>query len=234
MTKPADLTSKTWNKLKGVTVPKTGFGQKLDAYQAAKKKTEVLATRNLAAYGDAADALQAVGKHIPEAEKKCNKTLHKDTLKTLEEYKTVLKDEGEKLHNEFAKYQGYVDKYKHIREVCGKELAVIEKQMDAVAKSLVAAVKKSVSESKLPEAAKEAKAGVDELQKIQKLADDSLAKPRVPGPAIETPHADDRPDASVFTALIDKQKEIIAIRTLAEREVMQVIQDAMPKGGTKN
>ena len=29
--KPTDLASKAWNKLKELTVPKTGFGDKLDA-----------------------------------------------------------------------------------------------------------------------------------------------------------------------------------------------------------
>lgn len=227
--KPTDLTRKGWNKLKGLTVPKTGFGEKLDAYETARAKTEALATRSIAAFNAAADALQAIIKHIPEAQKKCNKTLHKETIEILAAYKPLAEKEGAALHNKFAVYQGYVDKYKHVREVCGKELAAIEKQLDATAKTLIADAKKAIAAAKYVDAGKEIKAGLVELQKLQKAADDSLAKPRVPGPAVETPHADDRPDASVFTALIDKQKDIIATRTEAERELNALFEEAKSK-----
>lgn len=233
MAKPTDLTSKTWNKLKGLTVPKTGFGGKLDLYQAAKKKTEDLPTRNLSAFKAAADALDAVTKHIPVAEGKCNKKLHKDTLDTLAAYKPVIDKEGMELNAAFTKYQGYIDKYKHIREVCGKELAVIEKQMDTAVKAQIADVKKLIAAGKRDDAVKHAKEAQAELQNIQKLADESLAKPRIPGPAIETPHADDRPDASVFTALIDKQKEIIGTRTDGEHQLAELLKAAMPKAPVK-
>ena len=233
-TKPTDLTSKTWNKVKGLTVPKTGLGAKLDAYQAAKTKTEQLQTRNLAAFSAAADALQAITKHLPEAEKKCNKTLHKDTITALAAYKPLIATEGAELHNAFVKYQGYVDKYKHLREVCGKEMAVIERQMEAAAKSAIDEVTKSISENDLPEAIKQAKAAKEELAKIQTLANESIAKPRVPGPAIETPHADDRPDASVFTALINKQNDIIGIRTNAEHKLTDLLKHALPKATVNN
>ncbi len=141
----------------------------------------------------------------------------------------MVNKEGEKLHTAFVTYQGYVDQYKNVRVVCGKELAAIEQQMDATGKSVLAAVKKSISEGKLTDAAAHAKDGLAELEKIQKLADASLAKPRVPGPANEAPHVDDRPDDSAFTALINKQKEIIGIRSDAEHQVAAAIKEAMPK-----
>jgi hypothetical protein len=221
--KPTDLTRKTWNKLKGLTVPKTGFGDKLDAYQIAKKKTEELATRSISSFKVAADTLQAIIKHIPEAQKKCNKTLHKETIEALAAYKPLAEKEGGELHKNFATYQGYVDKFKHVREVCGQELAQLEKQMKATAESAIAAVKKLVSEGKREDALKHAKDSVADLRKIQERADDSLAKPRVPPPAVESPHKDDRPDASVFTALIEKQNEIIGIRKHAEGELAALV-----------
>ena len=232
MAKPTDLTSKTWNKVKGLTVPKTGFGEKLDAYQAAKRKTEDLPTRNLKAFDTAAKALGDITKHIPVAQQKCNKTLHKDTIEALGAYKALVDKEGGELHSAAVKYQGYIDKYKDLRAVCGQELAAIETRMDNAAKKVVADAKREIAAGHLAEAGKQIKAGTAQLQQIQQEANDSLQKPRVPGPAVETPHADDRPDASVFTALINKQQDIIAVRTEAEHELATLLKDAVAKAKT--
>lgn len=216
MAKPTDLTRKAWDKVKGLTVPKTGLGDKLDAYQAARKKTVDLPTRNLAAFKAAAAALDAVTKHIPVAQGKCNKTLHKDTIEALASYKGLIDKEGIALSGEFTKYQGYIDKYKHLRDVCAKEMKQIRVTLDALVAKAVPAAKAAAAAGKAAEADKLVKATQAELLKLQKMADDSIAKPRVPGPAAETPHADDRPDMSVFTALITAQTEIIAVRKQAE------------------
>lgn len=219
MAKPTDLTRKSWDKAKELTVPKTGFGDKLDAYRAARKKTEDLPTRNLAAFKAAATALDAVTKHVPVALGKCNKTLHKSTIEALGAYKGLIDKEGLALSSEFTKYQGYVDKYKNLRDVCGKEMKQIRAKLDALVAKTVPGAKAGAAAGKADVVEKLVNATKAELTKIQKEADDSIAKPRIPGPAAETPHADDRPDASVFTALITAQSDIIAVRKKAEGDL---------------
>ena len=223
---PKDLTNASWKKVKGLTVPETGFGKVLDAYQAARKKTIDLPTRNVASFGAAATALTAITKAVPAAVAKCNKTLHKDTIAALGAYANLVKEEGLTLSKEATKYQGYVDMYKHKREVCGKELSAIKKSLDELGVKALGEVKKLMgsSDKKAHELAEKlVEKTKAELTKLQHDADTSLAKPRVPGPAAETPHADDRPDASVFTALIDKQKEIIGDRTHIERALDEAL-----------
>src|SRR6201999_4401622 len=96
MAKPTDLTRKGWAKIKGLTVPKTGFGEKLEAYEKAKGKVlaTALAARNRPNSAAAAGALKPVEHQIPDAIKKCNKTLHKDTIAALEAYKGLVTKEG--------------------------------------------------------------------------------------------------------------------------------------------
>ena len=232
MAKPTDLTRKTWNKVKELTVPKTGFGDKLDAYAAARKKTQDLPTRNLAAFKAAATALDDVTKHIAVAQGKCNKTLHKATLEALAAYKGLIDKEGIALSGEFIKYQGHVDKYKNLREVCGKEMKQIKATLDALSTKVLTAAKAGATAGKVAEVDKLVKGTQGELDKLQNAADASLAKPRVPAAAAETPHGDDRPGPAVFTALITLQTDIIALRKHTEAELAKALVDAKakPKG----
>ncbi|MEO7151923.1 MAG: hypothetical protein ABIX46_09485 [Burkholderiaceae bacterium] len=62
---PTDLTGRGWDKLKEVTVPKTGFGDKLTAHDKARKVTQSLGPRNLASFKTAATALKGVSHCAP-------------------------------------------------------------------------------------------------------------------------------------------------------------------------
>lgn len=231
MAKPTDLTRKSWDKAKELTVPKTGFGDKLNAYQEARKKTEALTTRNLVTYNAAAAALDAVTKHIPLAVAKCNKTLHKSTIEALGAYKGLIDKEGVALQKDILEYRGYINKYKKLREDCGKEMKEIRAKLDALIAKTVPGAKAGAAAGKAEVVQKLVTATKAELTKLQKEADDSIAKPRVPGPQIETPHADDRPDMSVFTALITAQNEIIAVRKKAEADLDAALAAAQKKKG---
>ena len=150
--KPTDLTSKSWNKLKELTVPKTGFGDKLDAYEKARKVTEVLGTRKLATFKAAGAALDVAVKHIPTAQAKCNKTLHKDTIAALEAYKALFAAEGLVLNKEAMKYQGNIDRTLDRLKVCEASMKVHEQTMTALVKASVDKVTNAVTAKKTVDA----------------------------------------------------------------------------------
>lgn len=210
--KPTDLTSKTWNKVKGLTVPKTGLGEKLDAYQEAKKKTEALQTRNLAAFKAAADALAAVRKHLPEAEKKCNKTLHKDTLEALAAYKGLLNAEGQTLSAASTKYMGYLDIWKHKREKSLKVLPDLMKRMTDNAKMAIKVGRDSANAGKTNDAKAAHADGMIQLKKDYDACIESIETWRVPPRAEEQPHVDDRPTGA-FGPLVKLSQDVEALRT---------------------
>ena len=205
--KPTDLTSKTWNKLKEVTVPKTGFGAKLDLFVAAKNDTEVLRTRNLAAYKKAADALDDVIKHIPVAKAKCNKLLHKSTISLLGSYETLLDAEDTALKKKATDYQGYIDTALELRATCAKEMTAHKLEMEKTGKDLLEAVNAAIAEKKLVDAAQLVKEGMAELDQIRVAANASLEKPRTAGDALAEKKASaDDLGSDGFTRLIKMQE----------------------------
>ena len=227
---PADLTSKTWNKLKEVTVPKTGFGAKLDDFLEAKKETEVLRTRNLAAYTKAADALDKVIKHIAVAKGKCNKLLHKSTIGLLGAYETLLDAEDVALKKKTADYQGYIDTALELRATCATEMKAHKLAMAKAGKDLLDAVNAAIAQKKLVDAAQLVKAGMAELDRIRIAANASLEKPRTAGDALAEKKASaDDLGSEGFTALIKMQESIIAERKEAEMALTQALKDALPK-----
>lgn len=230
--KPTDLTSKSWNKLKEMTVPKTGFGDKLDAYAKAKKVTEVLTTRKLASFSLAATALGDITKHIAVAQGKCNKTLHKDTIAALEAYKPLIATESGALNAEFVTYQGYIDNFNRRGEVALKEMTAHKQHMTTLTKASVDAVKKALLAKDFVTASQSITGGLAALKKAQDATNLSLEKWREPILHAVAAHADDRGDDSRFQTLIGMQKNITDMRAIAETALAtsaQALESAMPK-----
>jgi len=207
--KPTDLTSKTWNKLKAVTVPKTGFGAKLDAYAAAKKKADEGFTRSLGTFKAAEDAIAAVIDHIPDAQKKCNKLLHKDTIALLAAYKPLMEKEGTELKKDIATYQGYFDAWVKKRQVGLKQLPILMKQMTDRGDGSVTAVRKAILSGKPDLAAQVRKAALAQLEKDYDACIVSIKTWREPPPKAEQPHMDDRGQHdALFNALVQLSNDV--------------------------
>ncbi len=229
--KPTDLTSAAWNKLKEVTVPKTGFGAKLDAYDVAKKKTEALTTRNLQTFGLAAVALGNITKHIPDAQKKCNKTLHKDTIAALEAYKPLIAAESTALNKAFIKYQGNIDRTLQRLTVCEAAMKVHKQTMTALVKSSVDSVTNAVAAKKKIDAVQLVKSGLTALRAEQDKTNTTLEKWREPVLHADAAHVDDRPDDAAFQRIIKMQKEISDMRANADNDLakaLKTLSDALP------
>lgn len=229
---PTDLSSKSWNKLKELTVPKTGFGGKLDAYDVAKKKTEVLQTRNLASFGAAATALGNITKHIPDAQKKCNKTLHKDTIAALEAYKPLIAAESTALNKAFIKYQGNIDRTLERLKVCEAAMKVHKQTMTALVKGSLANVAHAVTAKKGPDVVQAVKSGLAALRAEQDKTNATLEKWREPVLHADAAHADDRPDDAAFQRIIKLQKEISDMRANADgdlAEALKKVAQALPE-----
>ena len=226
--KPTDLSSKAWNKLKELTVPKTGFGDKLDAYATARKVPEVLQTRKLATYSLAAVALGNITKHIPTAVGKCNKTLHKDTIAALEAYKPLIVAEGTALNKEVIKYQGYIDRTFQRLAVCEPAMKVHKQTMTALVKSSLDNVDNAIAAKKSVDALQLVKTGVAALKAEQDKTNTTLEQWREPVLATEAAHADDRPDDSAFQRIIAMQKSITDMRANAENDLATKLKAALP------
>lgn len=137
------LTYSWWDKNKGATVPKTGLGAALKAYESAKGKitdkcsVEVLKT--------AREKLYEVNETAAAAIKKCNKTLHKETIEALERFDGVVKKEAEPLIKDIGDLEAELmklDEYeKHFYPLAQKA----KKEFDAVAMGVEAAMKKAVA-----------------------------------------------------------------------------------------
>ncbi len=225
--KPTDLTSKSWNKLKELTVPKTGFGDKLDAYEKARKVTEVLATRKLATFKAAGTALDLAVKHIPTAQAKCNKTLHKDTIAALEAYKALFTAEGLVLNKEAMKYQGNIDRTLDRLKVCEAAMKVHEQTMTALVKASVDKVSNAITAKKTVDALQFVKIGVAALKAQQNTTNTTLEKWREPVEHKDAAHMDDRPDDSAFQRIIATQKRITDMRADAETTMAAKLKTAL-------
>lgn len=230
-TKPADLTSKTWNKLKELTVPKTGFGAKLDAFLLAKKDTELLRTRNLAAYQAATTALDAAQRHVAVAQGKCNKVLHKATIKLLDVYDTMLATEEADLKRRINDYNGYIAEAMALRKTCATEMAAHKVTMENTGKQLVTAIKAALAKNNKVMAGEIAQKGLAQLNKLQAAANESLQKPRTANdrPAEEKASPDDLGGADGFTKLIKMQEEVIGIRKHYETKISDAMAAALGK-----
>ena len=226
--KPTDLSSKSWNKLKELTVPKTGFGDKLDAYDKAKKVTEVLQTRNLATFGLAATALGNITKHIATAQGKCNKTLHKDTIAALEAYKPLIATESTELNKAFIKYQGNIDRTLQRLTVCEAAMKVHKQTMTALVKSSVDKLVDAIAAKKTVDALQFAKTGLAALKAEQDKTNTTLEKWREPVEHKDAAHVDDRPDDSAFQRIIATQKSITDMRANAETDIATKLKAALP------
>jgi hypothetical protein len=91
-----------WKKNQPTTLPKTGLGQALRAFEEARAKA--LPTEEVTAipdrvdlYADAIDKLHAIGPAVATAMAKCNKTLHGTCLKVLAKYPNVIVKEDQAL-----------------------------------------------------------------------------------------------------------------------------------------
>jgi hypothetical protein len=218
--KPTDLTRKTWDKVKELTVPKTGLGAKLDEYQTAREKTEALPTRNSKAYKDAAAALVAVKKHLPEAEKKCNKTLHKNTIAALAAYKGLLDAEGVKLAAAETKYQNYREVWIEKRKKSLKELPDLMKRMADNAKMAIKIGRDAANAGKADDATAAHADGLKQLKEDYEACIKSVETWRVPPPAVEQPHVDDRLD--VFGPLVKLSNDVETVRTQLDSALKKV------------
>lgn len=229
---PTDLTRRGWDKLKELTVPKTGFGDKLDAYDKARRSTQVLMTRNLATFKAAATALDVAVKHIPTAQAKCNKTLHKDTIAALAAYKPLFTAEGLALNQAAMKYQGNIDRTLDRLKVCEAAMKVHKQTMTALVKGCLANVNHAVANKKGPDVAQAVKAGLATLRAEQDKTNTTLEKWREPVEHKDAAHVDDRPDDAAFQRIIAMQKSITDMRANADTDLaaaLKTMADKLPE-----
>jgi ATP-dependent exoDNAse (exonuclease V) alpha subunit len=215
---PTDLTNKSWQKLKQFGVGKTGFGDKLDAYATAKGTLSDLQKRNLATYDTVATVLHGITDAIPAAVKKCNKTLHKDTITALEAYKGLVAKEGSELLKEKQHYIVNRDDWIDRRRVSMKTLGLIHKAMENEEKNAAKLIGEYVKGGKRQDAITVVNDTLKKLTAMQNQANVSCETWRVPKAMSEQPHVDDRP-ADLFEPLSALVNQVIATRTNAEQKL---------------
>ncbi len=103
-----ELSQKWWSSNKGKTVPSTGLGEVLKTYEIEKNKSSM-------DYEEMLKALEKVGPAVTKAIKKCNKTLHAETIEALERYPAVIEKEKKWIEKNYEAYQK-----KFLEEVEGK------------------------------------------------------------------------------------------------------------------
>lgn len=210
MAAPTDLSKAWWQKNKALTLKSTGFGKALESYATAKALpySEANIKTKIA-------ALKAVETARAKAVGMCNKTLHGDTLKYLEAYKTLIAKQSQALQGDAEDYKKLVAAWLGIRKTVLAEMKERKKEWKALCTKLDKALVEcggaaQGSDDNAKKAAKVKAAKVKELcaeqrQKCIDTVDQNRIQAAVKEGALKV-HADDK-DPTDFLEIVKTQKE---------------------------
>jgi hypothetical protein len=137
------LTYAWWDKNKASTLPKTGLGAALKDYEAAKKKVNDKCSVDV--LREARDKLYQVNETASAAIKKCNKTLHKETMEALERFDGVVKQEAKPLIDDIGDLEAELMALQQLQQRFLPIATKAKKEFDAIAMGLETALKQAES-----------------------------------------------------------------------------------------
>lgn len=210
MANPTDLSKAWWQKNKALTLKSTGFGKALDEF--AKAKALPYSEANIKTK---IAALKAVETARAKAVGMCNKTLHGDSLKYLETYKTLIAKASQDLQRDGEEYTKLVAAWIGIRKTVLAEMKERKKEWKALCTKLDKALVEcgGAAQGSDLEAKKLAKGKVAKIkelaggqrQKCIDTVDQNRIQAAVKEGALKV-HADDK-DPTDFLEIVKTQKD---------------------------
>ena len=144
------LTFTWWDKNKPSTLPATGLGKALKAYEAAKKNINDKCTVEV--LREAREKLYEVNETATAAIKKCNKTLHKETIEALERFDGVVKQEAKPLIDDIGTLELELLTLQKLSDKFLPVATKAKKEFDAIAMGVESDVKKAEAGDGTPKA----------------------------------------------------------------------------------